>query len=206
MSTYSFHEDPEALYVWNTRVTKALLEDIQHIEVLIRNRVDQVLIPRYGERWFQHGDIPFTKNAKAAVKKAEKRANPRRMSTQVRPGKIIAELNLDYWTYLFARTYQTTIWPLFEKSLVGIGREGYNGTVTQAPSRKDFKNEMEVVYRTRNRCAHHEPIVNANTQDEAQNLDRIVAALENIALWIEPAAASWITGTSRVSELRQARP
>ena len=40
MKTYSFHSDPDALYLWNTRVTKSFLEDIQHVEVLLRNCVD----------------------------------------------------------------------------------------------------------------------------------------------------------------------
>lgn len=54
MSTYSFHSDPEALYVWNNHVTKAFLEDIQHVEVLLRNRADTAVSPQYGS-----GGIPI---------------------------------------------------------------------------------------------------------------------------------------------------
>lgn len=36
MKTYSFHSDPDALYLWNTRVTKSFLEDIQHVVVRMR--------------------------------------------------------------------------------------------------------------------------------------------------------------------------
>ena len=73
MSAYSFHPDPEALYVWNTRVTKCFLEDIQHVEVLLRNCVDKAVSPRYGEHWYNNSAIPFTREAKRAVAKALKR-------------------------------------------------------------------------------------------------------------------------------------
>lgn len=69
MKTYSFHSDPEALYLWNTHVTKAFLEDIQHIEVLLRNRVHAAISSRYGQRWYLHPGIPFDWQAKKSVKK-----------------------------------------------------------------------------------------------------------------------------------------
>lgn len=43
MSTYRRYRDPEAVYVWNTRLSKPYLEDIQHVEVLLRNRIDAQL-------------------------------------------------------------------------------------------------------------------------------------------------------------------
>uniref|UniRef100_UPI0037BFD1D2 hypothetical protein n=1 Tax=Helicobacter pylori TaxID=210 RepID=UPI0037BFD1D2 len=74
MKTYSFHSDPDALYLWNTRVTKAFLEDIQHVEVLLRNCVDTAVSPRYGQRWYVHPAIPFDRQAKKSIQKAERRA------------------------------------------------------------------------------------------------------------------------------------
>ena len=67
MKTYSFHSDPDALYLWNTRVTKAFLEDIQHVEVLLRNCVDTAVSPRYGQRWYVHPAIPFGRQAKKSI-------------------------------------------------------------------------------------------------------------------------------------------
>lgn len=69
MSTYAHHPDPESLYLWNTRVTKAFLEDLQHVEVLLRNCVDAAVAPRYGPRWYTHPAIPFEKPAERAIKK-----------------------------------------------------------------------------------------------------------------------------------------
>ena len=77
MKTYSFHSDPDALYLWNTRVTKSFLEDIQHVEVLLRNCVDTAVSPRYGQRWYVHPAIPFDRQAKKSIQKAERRAGIR---------------------------------------------------------------------------------------------------------------------------------
>ena len=74
MKTYSFHSDPDAIYLWNTRVTKSFLEDIQHVEVLLRNCVDTAVSPRYGQRWYVHPAIPFDRQAKKSIQKAERRA------------------------------------------------------------------------------------------------------------------------------------
>lgn len=93
MKTYSFHSDPDALYLWNTRVTKSFLEDIQHVEVLLRNCVDTAVSPRYGQRWYVHPAIPFDRQAKKSIQKAERRAGISR--GQVPPsGRVIAELAL----------------------------------------------------------------------------------------------------------------
>ena len=37
MARYADARDPAALYVWDARLSKALLEDISHVEVLLRN-------------------------------------------------------------------------------------------------------------------------------------------------------------------------
>ncbi|AQQ14014.1 hypothetical protein CGLAU_00030 [Corynebacterium glaucum] len=61
-------------------------------------------------------------------------------------------------------------------------------------------------YRLRNRCAHHESLVFPNQAHETANLDRQVQAINNVANWIEPAAAKWIAHHSRVQLVRMQRP
>ena len=52
MSRYADHPTPEALYLWNTHLTKTYLADIEHVEVLLRNCIHSALTRRYGDRWF----------------------------------------------------------------------------------------------------------------------------------------------------------
>lgn len=207
MKTYSFHPDPEALYLWNTRVTKAFLEDIQHVEVLLRNHVDTAVSPRYGQRWYTHPDIPFDGEAKKSVRKAQGRARRNRRQTPP-PGRVIAELNLDFWAYLFTNRYASTIWPLIHKTLVATpaSTTDKGGAGIYVPSLTDFKCEVDVVYKLRNRCAHHEPIVRRNRQQEDARLDRAQEAIRLLTTWLNPDAAHWIASHSRLPHLRSVRP
>lgn len=215
MKTYSFHPDPEALYLWNTRVTKAFLEDIQHVEVLLRNHVDTAVSSRYGERWYVHSAIPFDWHAENSVRKASKRAGRKAdgrsgsgRQPEPLPGRVIAELNFDFWAYLFTNRYAATIWPLVHKTLVATPasttRKGGNGTYV--PSLTDFKCEVDVVYKLRNRCAYHEPIIRRNRQQEDACLDSAQEAIRLLTMWLNPDAAHWIASHSRLPHLRSVRP
>lgn len=215
MKTYSFHPDPEALYLWNTRVTKAFLEDIQHVEVLLRNHVDTAVSPKYGQRWYTHPDIPFDGEAKKSVSKAQGRASRKTQGRasinrgqELPPGRVIAELNFDFWAYLFTKKYASTIWPLVRRSLVATpaSTTEKGGNVICVPSLNDFKRELDVVYKLRNRCAHHEPIIRRNRQQEDACLDRAQEAIRLLTTWIAPAAAHWIASYSRLPHLRSVRP
>lgn len=52
MTRYADHPSPEALYLWNTHLTKTYLADIEHLEVLLRNCIHDALTRKYNERWF----------------------------------------------------------------------------------------------------------------------------------------------------------
>lgn len=74
MSRYADHPAPEALYLWNTHLTKTYLADIEHVEVLLRNCIHNALTRRYGDRWFDDDRIPFNLAAKKNIRKAKRRA------------------------------------------------------------------------------------------------------------------------------------
>lgn len=179
MRTYRSHPDPEKLYIWNTRVAKTYLEDIQHVEVLLRNSIDIALTARYGPHWFDDTLIPFAHPAKATVRKAKNRAGEASHSP-ANPGKVIAELPLDFWRFLLTNTYSSTVWPLLKKLL------------PRDISRGQFENEVIVFYEFRNRSAHHEPLVRPTLVEENAYLDRVSNAIFQTAPWLSPSAAQWI--------------
>lgn len=131
MKRFLDHPDPAALYLWNTRVSKAFLEDIQHAEVLLRNHIDIALSAKYGPEWFDSPKIPFTSQSKNAITKAQRRTN---FNKNRNTGKVIAELNFDFWRYLLTTTYQTTIWPCL------------HSTFSSRVSRKDFEAQVQIIY------------------------------------------------------------
>lgn len=197
IARYETHPHPELLYVWSTQLSKAFLEDIQHVEVLLRNTVDTALRSPiqdggYGSCWFLESSIPFTGPARNSVQKARKRT--RQGDIVQNPGKIIAELSFDFWYFLFTPTYTATIWPKFLRH------------IPAQVAREEFRHELEKVYVLRNRCAHHEPLVKADITAEAAALDDYSAALKTVSHWIDPQASEWIERQSRVSDIRSRRP
>ena len=172
MSTYRRYPNAEELYIWNTRLSKAFLEDIQHIEVLLRNWVNSILSPNtvYGNRWFQNPHIAFTSKAQATINKAIRRAG----GQSAHSGKILAELPLDFWRFLLTSRYQTTIWPKLQKQL------------PKGISRIDFEKQVSIFYTLRNRAAHHEPLIKNNRHEEETYLDNISTAITKTAAWIDP--------------------
>lgn len=102
MSRYADHATPEALYLWNTHLTKAYLVDIEHVEVLLRNCIHNAQTRKYGDRWFDCNQIPFNDVAKENIRKAKKRAG----GEDAPSGKIIAELSFDFWRFLLSNRYQ----------------------------------------------------------------------------------------------------
>lgn len=192
MSRYADHPAPEALYLWNTQLTKTYLADIEHLEVLLRNCIHTALTSRYGERWFDNTRIAFSNAAGKSIRKAKNRAEGR----EAPPGKIIAELSFDFWRFLLSSHYQASIWPQVEKTLK-----------KKPNSRQQFEGFVVVVYNMRNRCSHHESIVQQrDIPREVAHLDSVDNAIQMVADFIDPHAATWIQNNSRVPSIRAQRP
>lgn len=112
MHRFAHHHSPVDLYLWNTRITKSLLEDIQHFEVLFRNWVDGLLSPTWGSQWFRNyktptnpGGLNFNSLDRKAISKATSRAG----GPTAPPGKVISELTLDFWFHLLDSRHGPTI-------------------------------------------------------------------------------------------------
>lgn len=192
MSRYADHSSPEALYLWNTHLTKTYLADIEHLEVLLRNCIHAALAERYDERWFDNGRIAFSTAAARSINKAKRRAG----GSEAAAGKIIAELSFDFWRFLLTRHYQANIWPQVEKALK-----------KKPDSRQQFEDLVNIVYNMRNRCSHHESIVQQrDIPSEVAHLNSVDNAIKQVANFIDPDAATWINGNSRIPAIREKRP
>ncbi|MBG9277865.1 hypothetical protein I4J10_11970 [Corynebacterium diphtheriae bv. mitis] len=192
MSRYADHPSPEALYLWNTHLTKTYLADIEHLEVLLRNCIHTALARRYDERWFENGRIAFSKEADKSIRKAERRVGGRGAPS----GKIIAELSFDFWRFLLSSNYHANIWPQIEKALK-----------EKPDSRKQFEELVVIVYNMRNRCSPHESIVQQHDiPREVAHLDSVDNAIQTVASFIDPQAATWIKDNSQVPAIRAQRP
>lgn len=201
MKRFTPCDDTAALYVWNTRLSKAFLEDTAHVEVLLRNFINDRLTADSEPFWFYdndryHFNIPF----QMSIRKARKRLYVQHKD--LTPNSIIAQLSFDSWRFLLTPRHEVTIW----KALISKA----NGGMPHYPSRRrpEFESDVETIRQLRNRASHHEPLLcHATDSDEEKTLlDRYQQALDATARRINPEAANWIRSNSRVGLVRQLRP
>lgn len=69
-----------------------------------------------------------------------------------------------------------------------------------------FEEEVEIIYKLRNRCAHHKPLVQANLTQESQQIQRYIRAIVTLAYWLDPQLALWIRTNSSVGDLLASSP
>lgn len=204
MKRYASSKEPAALYVWDERLQKAFLEDVAHIEVLLRNFIATRLANdcerATGDReWYAHPERYNTSTSFGrSVEKARVRLS--REGKDIAYDRVIAALPMDVWRFLLVSRLEPTVWRALRSRANG-GMPHYPGT-----RRADFEAHVNVVYRLRNRCSHQEHLVLEDPDEEKAALDVYADAIDWVARKIDLAAADWIQSNSRVASVRSQRP
>lgn len=189
------------LYDWNIEIGGAFHEDIGRLEVVFRNAIDGALVA-YGvaqgwpQPWYQRSALFPGKHGQRAL--ADIRAARDRATRYNRPevhGKVIAELTFGFWRFLCPKTYLTSMWV----PAVAGAFPNHPDAGDPRRLRRDVEDRIQRIHYLRNRIAHHEPI-------HQRNLQRDLTGIENVVGWICADTHSWITATSRVRTVLQARP
>lgn len=190
-----------ALYEWNTQLGAALMHDLAHVEVGLRNAYDAALSARWPgpPHWTLAADTVF-----APVYRTRGR---RRVDINDRPrdslrhaianaggptapsGKIVAELMFGFWRYLSSAAHEKTLWvPALHRAFPpGTDRAVHvDGPVGR-------------LHHLRNRVAHHESLL---TTDVAGRL----ADLVGFAARLDPRLGEYLPATSKVAILLATRP
>lgn len=211
MNRYARAEEPAVLYAWDVRLQKAFLEDVEHVEVLLRNFMAERLAadclrrtwaedPEKADRhWYDHaGMYNLNGRFEDSVRRAKRRLSHEGTPTDY--DHVVAALSLDTWRFLLVRRLEPTVWRALRDKRNG-GMPHYPGT-----RREDFESHVATIYYLRNRCSHQEHLVLADAGEECRQLDQYTYALQWVAERIDPDAADWIKSVSRVEQLRKARP
>lgn len=107
-------------------------------------------------------------NGKPAKLPHTQRSKKRRTHIQVTDGKIIAELTFYIWKRLCGPDYEHTLWrPTLKKAFPN-----------KQVKRSDVADNLEIVYQSRNRLAHHEPVLH-------NRFDETIAAIKYVAQHLE---------------------
>ncbi len=195
--------DPEralALYEWNAQLSAALLRDLAHVEVGLRNAYDTALVGQWPgpPHWTSNGEQVFaplfrTKSGHRVDVNSKPRESLRRAvasagGASVPPGKVIAELTFGFWRYLSSAAHEKTLWVrcLYRSFPPGTDRRDVDGPVGR-------------VHNLRNRVAHHEPLLQTNV---AARLADLVA----IATFLDADLGRHLTATTTVTGLLETRP
>lgn len=177
----------------------SLMSMIALLELALRNSTNRQLVSDFGDgEWLLPGktSLPIKEFEQVAISKAtsharkaeyaklshkEKRAldvrafpsgvphgmkhknvvKARQALFVVSHGQIISQTTLSFWKRLYAKEYEDTLW---RKSLKKV-------FPNKGLKRSAVSSTLEIVYATRNRVAHHEPVY-------GQRLDDVMDAIE----------------------------
>lgn len=181
-------------YLWNIELSKSLYPLLQNIEVALRNAIHKAILDHYsiqieeyhqlrkrvnpfadsnhydGEAWFELPELldHSEKNkVKSTIHYLKKKKSP------VTTGKIIAELNFNFWSKLFDSKYEQILWRKIIKQVF-----------PHAPSHERTRKSLSLHFNRftdlRNRIFHHEPIY------YKENLPLLHDQILQIIGWINP--------------------
>lgn len=151
------------LYEWNTAMAAAILHDLAHVEVAVRNAYNAALVAHQpGQLHWSEDEMRYfpvvwrtANNGRRYDENETPRdqlAYARRSAGQGAPsGKVVAELMFGFWRYLSISGREITLWRPYL----------HHGFVT-GTSRSAVDGPMSRLHRLRNRVAHHEPLLTQN--------------------------------------------
>jgi hypothetical protein len=198
------------LYDWNARLAGAFWEVIEGLEVIVRNAMHEALSSAFGARWFDDAhrfDTRTDRRVQSTIERVQERIGPR----PVPPGLFVSESSFGLWTGLLEKggktsggvqvLHQETLWQpgLVNAFPHGLRHQGKTLSALQWP------------YQLRNRIAHHENLIRPKwTIRRGPKVEMAPEQVHELCLvvarWIEPDAATWLQGRSRVLEVLAERP
>jgi hypothetical protein len=176
------------LYQWNAQVASALLHDIGHLEVLVRNRYDPRLLSHYPD-WTDPSSALWTLETGYTQTRASQRDSNRlsvKAITKARRGAsthghVVANLSFGFWTALTQSERDATIWtPTLSGAYPGM-------------TRGQVHNNMRKLNVFRNRLAHWEPVFTRTT-----GLMRQLNLMDDMFLALDVDVRNWVGANSKV--------
>lgn len=189
------------LYEWNVAMSAAVLHDLAHLEVGLRNVYDRTLSSGVvgGRHWTATPHVFFAPVIRRAADGSTYDANdkPRQQiraavraagGPAVAPGKVIAELTFGFWRYLSTRAHEAPLWMPYL-------RHGF----VPSTARRDVDGPAGRLNDLRNRVAHHEPLLGTNLTDRRSDV-------VDLAGRISPDLAAYLNATSTWLAVAGQRP
>ena len=192
------------LYEWNSALSCAVLHDLGHFEVALRNAYATAFDRTWqgSQHWLDDPSSPL----RARLYRKRKRRTGRQFvdvndklrraiddarrkhGVEAAPGKIIAELSFGQWRYLSSASREKTLW------VPHLHHAFPSGT-----SRAEVDAKIGDLHTLRNRAAHWEPLLEEPVADRLSGLLWVAGLLS-------PNLASYIQRHSQIPALLNNRP
>jgi hypothetical protein len=188
------HEKAVDLYNWNARVSAAFLEILCHLEVLFRNSIDRQFVatdPTTSLTILQ--PLPWLCDPALLTPESREKVNEAitRLQREHKPptrDRVVASLSFGFWQALFSGVYED----LWRRTLSNAFPHGTG-------KRREVARLSGPVLHFRNRIAHHEAILHSDLRARHAQILRLAEI-------IDPEAAQYIDGLSRVETLLLEKP
>jgi hypothetical protein len=196
LSTYLAHCEGDfaaavEMYRWNSAITSAFWEPIGHLEVALRNTLDDRLIARHHRlgrpgSWLDDPEEELSSRARLDIASARDRV--RQKGKRASDGQTISELSFGFWRFLITKKL-TGLWPDLATGF------------RDAPDRQlgTVEGPLARLHVFRNRLAHHQRVWSHAPEERYEDL-LILAG------YIDPALPAWIAATSKVPQTLSAKP
>lgn len=185
------HDIALARYLLNMAVSESLYSPLQFAEIALRNAVHRELSGHYASSaWYDDPSVRLLPGQFTRVNEATDTL--RRAGKTITPGRMVAELNLGFWTGFFTQPHSRT----------GLGSLLSQRVFIHAARSERDLHRLSIRWKRirdlRNRVFHHERILHWNDLD-AQH----AAIIETIA-WMSPELADMARTLDRFTSVRQA--
>lgn len=179
------------MYQWNTEVTGAFWEVVGHVEVALRNTLDDRLRTRHVARFGSHHwlwgptcELSLKMQEDVTMAKRRVRQNKKKLTH----GQVVSELPFGFWRFLVSKRY-TNWWPDLASGF------------PFAPDRAlaTVEGPVQRIHQFRNRLGHHQRVWSEPLAARYRDMADLLG-------YMDPSARTWVDRRSRVDSVLSARP
>ena len=146
------------LYRYNLRLAQELLTIVSCFEVSLRNAIDDILVPQFGEEWLKdsvsEGGMftdPVLHKTNRTISEALQKL---KFQGTYSHSKLLAQMDFGMWKYM----YSPLQYNLTHQTLMGAFPHKQRSTPQLHINQSYIFNELDKINTLRNRIAHHEPL------------------------------------------------
>jgi len=193
------------MYEWNLQLGHALLRDVAHFEVALRNAYDREMCSRWTmpKHWLLDTTSPVRQPLLRRVHGHSIDVNQRNrvaiddalrlLGASASPDRIVAELSFGFWTHMTDAMHEQSVWIPYLRHVWPRGTA--RGRISQQIAR---------INTARNRAAHYEPLFEIAGDDKfvLHIRDDVIALITSLSSDL----ADYVERTSSVAHVLNQRP